>query len=142
MADIKMERRCTCCGARIPNDSFVCVVCTDNFQKQTGASLGIFSPNEHDDTELGPNLKDFAAYSQKLLNPPRDDWKTQRSAEERWNVFVNFYLKCKPVFRVLYPEFIESMDAMLEDCKFQYLTEYFIKQKGDMVVELAKPYLT
>lgn len=142
MADIKIERHCTCCGAKIPEDQFVCQICTKRSQEQTSAGFGLYSPNEHDDTELGPNLKTFVAYSQQLLNPPRDDWKSQRSADERWSVFVNFYRNCKPVFRVFYLMFIESMDAMLDDCQYQLLTDYFLRQKGGMVVELAKPYLT
>lgn len=111
---------------------------THNFQEQTGAALGLFSPNEPDVGSLGPNIKDFVAYIRELLNPPKT---SDESLERRWMLFVNSYKNCKPVFRVLYPDFVESMDAMFEDCRFEYLTDFFLRQKGDMVVELAKPYL-
>lgn len=112
---------------------------THNFQEQTDAALGLFPHNEHDDWSLGPNIKDFVAYAKELLNPPET---SDESLERRWMLFVNSYKNCKPVFRVLYPDFVESMDAMFEDCRFEYLTDFFLRQKGDMVVELAKPYLT
>lgn len=112
---------------------------TYNFQEQTGATLGLFSPDKPDDWSLGPNIKDFVAYVRELLNPPET---SDESLERRWMLFVNSYKNCKPVFRVLYQDFVDSMDAMFEDCKFEYLTDFFLRQKGDMVVELAKPYLT
>lgn len=110
-----------------------------NFQEQTGAAVGLVSPNEHDDWSLGPNIKDFVAYAKELLNPPET---SDESLERRWMLFVNSYKNCKPAFRVLYPDFVESIDAMFEDCRFEYLTDFFLRQKGDMVLELAKPYLT